>query len=193
MRIMRGMPLQPLGNGMSAMTGILVFIAVSVMFSCRAAFAQEEGLGLGIVFGEPTGISLKSFISETDAMDAAVAWSRDSLHLHADYLVHRYDVLHAGSDGLPIYFGIGCRLKFDEGDDDSDVQVGLRIPLGIAYWFKGTPIEVFAEIAPLMDLLPDTDAEFNAGIGIRYYLGVKRQKNSRSKPSGQSGGHGPGE
>ena len=37
--------------------------------------AQDSGFGLGIIFGEPTGISFKGWIGRRAAFDAAVAWS----------------------------------------------------------------------------------------------------------------------
>jgi hypothetical protein len=35
---------------------------------------------------------------------------------------------------------------------------------------KENPVEFFVEVAPVVDLVPDTDADFEAALGIRYYF-----------------------
>ena len=35
---------------------------------------------------------------------------------------------------------------------------------------KGDPVEFFMELAPVVDLVPDTDADFDAAFGIRFYF-----------------------
>ena len=84
-----------------------------------ASAAPKDGIGIGVIVGEPTGLSLKKWIGDDRALDAGIAWSfseNDSLHLHADYLFHRFDLLScSGARGrLPVYFGIGGRLKLKE-------------------------------------------------------------------------------
>jgi hypothetical protein len=36
--------------------------------------AQADGFGVGIILGEPTGLSGKYWLTEKTAVDAAVAW-----------------------------------------------------------------------------------------------------------------------
>ena len=52
-------------------TLFLIFISGAFQLS----FGQAEGFGLGVVLGEPTGISFKSWTSAHGAFDGAVAWS----------------------------------------------------------------------------------------------------------------------
>ncbi|MCK4431244.1 MAG: hypothetical protein KAW19_08060, partial [Candidatus Aminicenantes bacterium] len=62
---------------------VVIFILIAV-FSPGNAAAQESGFGLGIILGEPTGISFKNWIGSRTAIDGGVAWSfgnNDSLHL----------------------------------------------------------------------------------------------------------------
>jgi len=115
--------------------------------------------------GEPTGISLKQWNGSSTAFDGAIAWSfsgPDAIHLHADFLKHNTSIINAS---LPIYYGLGAKLKLTD-----DSQLGIRIPLGIAYDIKSAPMDIFLEIVPTMNLLPDTDFDFASGIGIRYYF-----------------------
>ena len=139
------------------------------LFLLLAATPSEGGpFGLGIIVGEPTGISAKLRLGGTNAVDGAVAWSldgSDDLHLHADYLWHNYNVIPVQKGRLPLYFGIGGRLQFREDRDDT---IGVRFPVGLEYIFATAPFNVFAEVAGILDLNPDTDFDVNGGFGVRF-------------------------
>jgi hypothetical protein len=140
-----------------------------LLFTGNVARAANS-MGVGVIIGEPTGICAVKNISDSNSLAAALAWSLDSnssLHLHADYLFHRNDLLP-----LPFYYGIGGRVKLveDNNNDETDAHIGLRIPLGVTYLFPDYPVDCFFEIVPLFDLLPGTDFDLNAAIGIRYYF-----------------------
>lgn len=145
-------------------------LASIIVISVLTGGAVAQGtFGLGIIVGEPTGVSGKLWTSERTAIDAAAAWSfsdESALTLVADYLLHNFDLIDVEKGQLPIYFGVGGRVKFE-----SESKVGIRIPVGLAYIFDGAPLDAFFEIAPLLDLIPDTDFTVNAAIGIRYFFG----------------------
>jgi hypothetical protein len=150
-------------------------VSLSVLlFLALVNFSQARtggNFGLGIILGEPTGISGKLWMSGTSAIDGAVAWSwsdNTSFHLHMDYLIHNFSVIKVESGQLPLYFGIGGRIKFREGDRD-DV-FGVRIPVGLDYLFTNQPLDIFFEIVPMLDLAPDTDFDMAGGVGIRFYF-----------------------
>jgi hypothetical protein len=150
-----------------------ILVPLLVVLAVGTASAQGSGVGLGVIVGEPTGLSLKFWQSRTTAIDFAAAWSfadDEAFHLHGDVIFHRFDLIHVDEGSLPFYFGIGGRVKFIDTPED-DVSVGLRIPLGLDYLFGGgTPLDVFLEIVPIVDLVPDTDASLNASLGIRYWF-----------------------
>jgi hypothetical protein len=145
----------------------LILVSIIALFSL-SIFAQDEGFGLGLIFGEPTGLSAKLWTSQRTALDAAVAWSFSGvgwLHLQADFLMHNYDIISVSEGKLPLYYGGGAYLAFS-----SDLGLGIRVPLGLAYQFEGAPVDVFAEIAPGLALLPDIGFYIGGGIGARYYF-----------------------
>ena len=124
--------------------------------------------GLGVQIGEPTGISGKLWMSRTTAWDGVVAWSfadEGALHLQADFLWHFFP-FEVDTGELPLYVGVGGRIKFY--DDAS--RAGVRIPLGITYLFSDAPIDVYLEVAPIIDFSPETEVRSNGGLGIRYYF-----------------------
>lgn len=135
------------------------------------ARSEHGGIGVGVVAGEPTGLSLKAWLNEESALDAGFAWSfsdRTSFHIHADYLWHNFNLLPVSTGEAPVYVGVGARIKFK--DDNDDTRFGIRIPVGIAYHFPNVPVDVFAEIAPVLDVAPDTEFDINGGVGVRYYF-----------------------
>jgi hypothetical protein len=131
---------------------------------------EPKGFGVGVILGEPTGFSAKAWLSDTTAIDAGAAWSfssHDAFQLHGDFLWHNFDLFQVGHTDLPLYFGLGARAKFEE---HHDTRVGIRAPVGLAYLFPNTSLEIFGEVAPILDFTPSTSIEFNAGFGIRYYF-----------------------
>ena len=148
-----------------------ILLLITVIFIMAAAANAQSKFGLGIIIGEPTGISGKLFLSNNSAVDGAVAWSfgpYSAMHIHDDYL-HHMDLFN--SDIVPFYVGIGGRIKFKNSDDkNSDSRIGVRIPVGIAIQPRNAPIDIFIEIAPILDLTPDTDFTLNGALGLRYYF-----------------------
>lgn len=145
---------------------------------CLSTFALPAySAALGVIVGEPTGLSYKQWLDNGDSVTAAAAWSFDeneSLQLHVNYLfntgtLNTPEELQGSSQW---YVGLGARLKLEEDDDNGrnrdDDLLGLRLPIGINFYPAKLPIEVFGELVPVLDLVPDSDFDINAAIGVRY-------------------------
>jgi hypothetical protein len=145
---------------------LIGFVAVMILAGSAAA---QGNFGMGIILGEPTGVSAKLWLTDRTAVDMAAAWSfsdEGAFHLHADYLLHNFDLINVNQGRLPVHFGIGARVKFEDKS-----KFGVRIPVGLTYIFDGAPIDIFFEIVPILDLIPDTEFEANAAIGARFFFG----------------------
>ena len=145
----------------------MIVLIMCLIISTSLA-AQNSGLGVGMILGEPTGLSFKYWTGEFSAFDGAVAWSfgkEDALHLHGDMLFHNPDLIIVTKGSLPVYYGIGARIKLEKKS-----KLGVRIPVGIAYQFARAPFDIFMEIVPLLDLVPATDFDLDFAIGVRYYF-----------------------
>jgi hypothetical protein len=143
---------------------MFIFLAFTINSNAQGKY------GLGIIVGEPTGISGKMKISSENAFDAAIGWSFNkysALHLHADYL---YNVVKLGQD-FPLYVGVGGRIKMSNGNDDS--RLGARFPVGVVYQPSSKPFDIFIETVPMLNLTPKTDFDWNAAAGVRYYFDSK--------------------
>ncbi len=153
---------------------VTAIVCLLLLLSAGAASAQQHPtvstgrFGIGAVFGEPTGVTAKWWLTREVAMDVTAAWSfaNDSaFQLHVDYLIHQFGLLRVREGRLPVYLGIGGRVKFAD-----DTKVGIRIPVGMSYLFAREPIEIFGELVPTLDLAPSTKAVLMGGVGIRYYF-----------------------
>ena len=126
--------------------------------------------GAGLILGEPTGASLKYWLNNTMAVDGAIGWSfyhETDLHLHSDVIWHKFDLIPVPQGRLPVYFGVGARWKIRDNGSDN---VGIRLPVGLSYIFDNAPVDVFFEVAPVIDFTPSTRGSFTAGIGARFWF-----------------------
>ncbi len=146
----------------------MFFLAVLLTVAAPDARTQQKGFGLGIILGEPTGFSAKGWVDSRSAIDAGLAWSflhETTFHVHIDYLLHTETVTKRRE--MPVYYGIGGRIKAGSGGGD---RIGIRIVGGMVYFVPDAPIDIFAEIVPILDFSPSTDLQLNVGIGARYYF-----------------------
>ncbi len=148
---------------------ILLSVIVAVMLG-GTAMAKGRGFGIGIIAGEPTGPCFKLWTGPKTAIDGAVAWTTEAdndLRLHADYLMHSFNLIKVEKGELPLYYGIGGRMILEDHGGD---RIGARVPVGLAYLFQGAPIDIFVEVVPVLDLTPDTELDFDAAVGVRFFF-----------------------
>lgn len=147
---------------------ILLFGFAGAETSQAQQIPQDRNIGVGVMLGEPAGLTFKRWTGANDALALGTAWSfrgDTDLHIHLDYLRHDFQVLEVSPGSMPVFYGIGGRVSLGTAD-----HVGARIPVGISYIFEDTPLEIYLEIAPIVDLLPETAISANGNMGIRFYL-----------------------
>lgn len=145
---------------------VLLVFAITTIQTAEAQ-NRPSNTELGVILGEPTGISFKFWQSGSTAIDGAVAWSmgrNESVHVHADYLFH--NDLDVDQGVLLFYYGPGVRTVFS----DNNPRVGARFPLGLQYIVDSTRLSIFFEVAPTFDLIPSTSFGVNGGLGFRFFL-----------------------
>ena len=88
------------------------------------------------------------------------------MQLHADYLFHAKNIFDS-AENISLYYGPGGRLRLVK---NADARLGVRFDVGIVWIPRNAPVDVFFEIAPLLDIIPETDFTVNGGIGVRYFF-----------------------
>ena len=138
---------------------------------------RPEGLGVGVLLGAPTGLSVAyRFDDPRHAVAGGLAWSVSSrdVQVHLDYqlVLQRYESEEVDTVDFPLYVGVGARFRAGDSPYKNDPNFGLRVPFGVAVHPKSLPIEGFVEVAPIVGLFPDTTVYVDAGFGVRVYFGV---------------------
>jgi hypothetical protein len=158
-----------------------VFLAVAILIAAAgpAAAQEEKGtFGLGLIIGEPTGVSAKYYLADDTALDFAAGGAviGRGIQVHGDFLWHPWILEEQESFVLPLYIGGGLRvLNVDSGGGEEDhLRVGLRAVVGFLFDFTSVPLDVFVEVAGVADYKTLDDDHFglafNAGAGVRYYF-----------------------
>jgi hypothetical protein len=117
---------------------------VLLVISASTNYAQGK-FGIGVILGEPTGLSTMLYTGSATGFDFAAAWSFKgdcNLLLQADYVWHS-----SPASELALYYGIGGRVIFQ-----NNPRVGARIPVGLDFQFSSAPVDIFIKLAPVLDL-----------------------------------------
>jgi hypothetical protein len=151
-----------------------------LVINVKPVAAQDHGFGIGIILGEPTGLSAKLWTSKINAFDFGLGFSEGGdrisyngnydngsrVHFHMDYLWHSFNAI-TSTERFPLYYGIGARFNSGAGYDAS---FGIRGVLGISWLPRSTPLDVFIELVPVLQLTSNTGFGIDAGFGIRCFF-----------------------
>ncbi len=149
-------------------------IAIFAVLWVAGTGTAKGNLGIGIILGEPTGLSVNMRLGAGVSAAGAAAWSfRDegAIHLHGDYLRHRTldspptDSVAGDRINTTLHYGLGGRIKAE-----SDARLSLRFPVGVTGHLRNEPVDLFIEVVPLLDVAPATAFNLNAALGARYYF-----------------------
>ena len=142
-------------------------IAFCLLMATHVSPGQERKFGLGLIFGEPTGVSAKYWLSSTTALDFALGgglFREGGVHFHMDYLWHSFDAIKS-TERFPVYYGVGGSINA-EGEN----SLAARGVIGVAWLSHDTPVDVFLEFAPTLRFSPSTDFVVEGGAGVRYFF-----------------------
>ncbi len=164
------------------MSRLIPLALIALLAFPITAHAGEKGLGVGLVVGEPTGITVKNWLTGSSAIVVSGAYSfggSGELRIQADYLLHNFKLLgelvpRSARRRFSVYYGIGARMRIQDITSgkvfDDDVDLGIRFPLGLDYRFIEAPLGVFVEIVPVLDVSPDSRLLWRSAFGVRYYF-----------------------
>jgi hypothetical protein len=159
--------------------------------------APANPFGLGIMVGAPTGLTGKLYLGRPFALQMGIGvvddfsgdgWDDDALHIHLDAVWHPAILARNPSVTVPFYLGIGAR--FAEADhvfvvdgvwyEDDHSVFGVRAPFGLLIDFNRVPLDIFFEVAMVVNVVYfEDDGPFehdhdhvglNGGVGLRYYF-----------------------
>ena len=128
-------------------------------------------LGIGVQLGEPFGFNAKYFLNDFMAVDGAVGWSPAdyaSAEIHADLLVHDFNMITVSNGEMPVYAGVGILGRFrNQGRANLG---GFRFPVGVSYMPDSCPVDVFAEVGPEIIFSPFARGGITGAVGVRFWF-----------------------
>ena len=148
------------------------YIVWCLFLMSQITFAAGRDLGVGVTLFDPSGLTFKKWLDKERAFDGAIGWGSESIYIHANYLIHKLNVVKENGIGLDLYYGIGGRFLNTDNNSkkESETKLGIRIPGGAEVFFRSTQLGVFAEIGLILDIVEETSTAVGVSLGIRYYL-----------------------
>ena len=143
----------------------------------NVASGRSQGLGAGVILGEPIASTLIYRLSDTHAVQVLAGWSfgQRRLHLGGDYLFTPTEIESDDNMGLryPVYVGLGFRMRLMGEDTTAGRErgkLGVRFPFGVVVEPQDMPMEVYFEMAPVWVVAPVSHGGFDGGIGVRLFF-----------------------
>lgn len=188
----------PLPTGLLARTLVLAPLALLLLLALAPgeanAHPRKNGpFGLGVILGEPTGLTGKYFFTDMIGLDFHIGIEGLDDHRHEDFglyadLLFHFPVGEFSWATLPLYIGPGLALIFDDDhcfrtrfgrhcdryhrfdDDGIDLHLAIRAPFGLAFWFSKFGGEAFVELTLQLFVLQHVDVDLDFATGFRYYF-----------------------
>ena len=106
------------------MKRMILIIAAALMFLTPSIFAQDKGVGVGVIIGQPTGFSVKPWLNEKNALDFGLGFSfakdDNRIHIHADYLWHSFNAIRS-TQKFVLYYGPGLKIKTGTSNEEKTI------------------------------------------------------------------------
>jgi hypothetical protein len=139
------------------------------------------GIGVGAILGNPTALIAKSYTGGNRGWDGGVNFSSTTTYLFGDYLIHFPNLFKVpNAERWVGYVGFGGQVFLNTSgasnkggiwsDGSSSFVLGIRVPVGLQWSLKSTPLEFFGEIAPGLSVIPVTTSIIESGLGARFYF-----------------------
>ncbi|NUO02660.1 MAG: hypothetical protein HUU01_18795 [Saprospiraceae bacterium] len=141
------------------------FLLLMCLFS-TSVLAQK--VGIGVQFGQPSGLTLKFYNPSAMSVDILAAWDLD------DYFfvnVHGlWEKPLSGNGKFRFFYGPGAFLGIrDYGNRfEDEISIGISGSLGLSAWIDR--LELYLQVTPRLEVIERTDADIGGGFGLRFYF-----------------------
>ena len=165
----------------------VLLLTTVFLFANAAARAQPKDWAVGLRLGEPTGINVKRYLGKENALDINVGSYgsiyggrayRNGYYRGVSFMVNylwQRDISNA--NGLQWYYGLGGlltsrRYYYVSNKRDyyeNNIALGATGMIGLEYFIPNTPISLFADLSPYVELFPAAFfVNLPAGLGGRF-------------------------
>ena len=143
----------------------LALLVIALLYSAWMRLVPEESSAPGAA---PLGAAAAS--DEQLLLEAVYLGLRTTDGVDIGELPRRFPDATAGIDVyLNNHWVVDLAGSYRGGTGHNEgINYGIA-SVGLSYMFADAPFDLFVEIVPILDLVPDTDFDLNAAIGVRWY------------------------
>jgi hypothetical protein len=134
----------------------------------------SSGISIGIVIGDPTGLSLKFWgIGQNSALQVNIGGggfvAPADLSVSGSLLFHALLTRETPING---YLGVGAFAGINQRRHGDEAVFGILVPLGLEFILSEVPLDLFIEVPPVIGFTTkgDVRAGLTFGIGLRFIL-----------------------
>jgi len=150
----------------------ILFLLLITLFS-SISNGQDYKTSLGLRAGIPYGLTVKHFLSKTNALEGMLASSYGGLVVTGLYENEHWTGEYPG---LNWFWGFGAHAGFWDAGRNPNVDatyvgsvLGLDAIAGIEYTFDDFPINLSLDLLPTLNIIGDTGwGGINGALSIRY-------------------------
>ena len=151
----------------------LIIATILIFFAVSNSNAQSYNTGIGLRGGFFSGVTVKHFLDQKNALEGLLSTRWGGFNVTALYEVHNQAF---NAPGLNWYYGAGGHIGFwDEKnassnyDYDNYTIIGIDAILGIEYNFAEVPLNIGLDWKPILNLVGHDGFGGDGGaISIRY-------------------------
>tara|TARA_R110002124_G_scaffold236527_4_gene401757 strand:+ start:154 stop:675 length:522 start_codon:yes stop_codon:yes gene_type:complete len=170
-----------------------ILFTIIGLLSLHVAFAQNSNWAVGFKAGEPTGVNIRKYFNNIQAIDVTIGTYGGVLAKNRKYRGEDGDYRNTGlsvqvhylwhtpffnSEALHIYYGLGGQVNSRRsypsrlnGDYEKNISLGGSALGGFEYFLPDNRISVFLEGGTYLELLPRPFyLSPNISGGIRFNL-----------------------
>lgn len=132
------------------------------------AEAAPRGFGLGVIVGDPTGVTGGFGLGGNQRFTFGVGFGPfrgEGIVGHVDWQ-WMFPLTSMPRADLSLYAGVGPSFAFFR----DNAWLGVRGPAGLSFHFKRVPMEVFVEVAGKLWIVQRSRFGIDAAAGFRYWF-----------------------
>ena len=150
-----------------------ILLLVSIVFLLSASYGQDYRTSLGLRLGYPYGLTVKHFLSKTNALEGILASSWGGFVVTGLYENEHWTGKYPG---LNWFWGVGAHAGFWDAENNPNVDdtytgsiIGADFILGLEYTFDEIPVNLSIDLLPTFNLIGYTGwGGINGAISVRY-------------------------
>ncbi len=128
----------------------------------------DQNIGAGFALGYPfAGLSVKLPVSPATSLNGILGYDlqHSALDARFDYVWYQNGLIAVPKGKLPLYYGPGVHASVG-----SHNAIGVQGVVGIEYQFPSDPLDFFCEVAPGINVLPNTEPAISVDLGMRFFF-----------------------